>query len=115
MTTKCDDLIRRAAEYVGAVRPEHGSAVFLLGKKPTLIRFYDPPRWAIHALTGLVEDKVRDGFPHLDLESCSGLVDGKPETWFCIRAAGKWTKFKHEDPLIARLGALMQLVEKVDV
>ena len=86
------DLIRRAAKYLGWAWEN------IPNTRPQL-----------HALTGLVEDKVRE----------TGVFTIKSWQSGCqIRyvVLGEWreTDFVHDDPLIARLGALMQLVEKID-
>jgi len=99
-------LIRWAAEYVGWGR-ELESPAWDTGKRDSLPGL---SRYDLHALVGLVEDKVR-GDDHLlwDIEP-QRCVARKYRTGLHV-ATGEWI---HKDPLIARLGALRQLVEKIE-
>ena len=104
--TDTTDLIRWAAEYVGwQLRGYHSNGKAWYSDNiqtvycPALVRAH------FHALTGVVEDKVR-------MEYCIILT-----IWAdaCeVENLDNKILVKNEDLLIARLGALMQLVEKIN-
>ena len=88
--TDTTDLIRRAEGYAGYK--------------------WNGLRSELHALTGLVEDKVEwRAIRMFSPDDIHGPL------WECQVEDGEYVAtVQANDPLIARLGALMQLVEKIE-
>ena len=110
--TDTTDLIREAAEYVGwDCFYDKLTGHYLFSTASGDIDC--PDRAGLHALTGLVEDEVRGAPPFL----VRGVYVVRIEDeWLChvTTVTGPHTyRHRDKDPLIARLGALMQLVEKI--
>lgn len=90
MTNDTQDLIRRAAEYTDfCFMPAQGLEA----------------RWYLHALTGLVEDKLRNETA-TPIQTQEAIRKGLEDEWV--------SDGEPPDYLIARLDVLMQLVEKLE-
>ena len=110
--TNTTDLIRRAIDWL-ALQRNYGTGTqdterYLIPGTGQYL--YPDIRSHRYALTGLVEDKVRE-VGRLFIDVWPG---GSSADWDVNASQMLKVNFEHKDPLIARLGSLMALVEKID-
>lgn len=99
MTSDDRELIRRAAEFVGWEKTS-GYFYFDIVKAEYVV---GSDRGQLHALVGLVEDNIRGIHNPLRIEAFTS------ECRAYIRYGN--VRASHHDPALARLGALMGLVD----
>ena len=103
--TDTTELIRRAAEYV-EWKPIGND--WLHPTRPWRLQPSEE-RYDLGALVTLVEDKVREKFG----PPCIEIMPSYTKVSVPVGDAMVFYTFEHEDQLIALLGALMQVAEKL--